>query len=66
MARRLKKDASTSLLAASEALQRAAEAAVRAQPTVTRAQDDDIANAVYAEIATAEALMLRAIEITNP
>jgi len=60
MAKRLTEDANTHLMNASKALERAWRGANDAQPSIYRQQDDDLANAVFAEIAAAEALIRRA------
>ena len=60
MVTKLSEDAATCLRLASDALARASAGAVDAAPTLTRPQNDPLANAVMAEIAAAEALMLRA------
>lgn len=62
MARQLTEDAAHLLRQASAALKRAADGAIDAQPSISRRQDDDIANAVFAEIAAAEHLIIRAMK----
>lgn len=65
MARNLTEDAAHRLRQASAALKRAADGAIDAQPSITRHQDDDLANAVFAEIAAAENLIRRAMKPTS-
>jgi len=60
MAKKLSEDAATLLMNASKALERAWRGACDAAPSTTRRQDDDLASAVFAEIAAAEALIRRA------
>jgi hypothetical protein len=55
----LDRSAATTLRLAAEALERAAQGAAKAAPTTIKAQDDDIASAVFAEIAAAEKLIQR-------
>lgn len=62
MPKRLSRDACGLLLKASAALERAARGARDAAPSLSRSQDDDLANAVFAEMAAAEHLMRRATE----
>ncbi len=60
MTTKLSRDAAKYLWLASDALARASAGAADAAPTTIRPQNDPLANAVMAEIAAAEAMMLRA------